>query len=159
MLKAEFVNPFLEAAVTVLEQEVGHKPVRGQIFLAESRLQSEEVTVLIGVTGEIQGMVMYVLTEKTAKAFAGAMSGTVAVNYNAMVESAVSETGNVITGRASALMEKAGYHCTISPPTVINGRGLMISTLAIQRLVIPLSTPLGDVSIHVALQENQKKQG
>ncbi len=159
MLKAEFVNPFFEAAITVLEHEIGHKPTRGQMFLADSRLQSDEVTVLIGVTGQVKGVVMYALSERTAKAFAGAMTGKVIPVYDAMVESAISETGNVITGRASGLLEKAGYRCTISPPTVINGRGLMISTIAIQRLVIPLSTHFGDIAIHIALQEDLVSQG
>ena len=153
-MKAEFVNPFLKAAYNVLQQEARCEVNRGPVTMQESALASDEVTVLIGVTGKIQGVVMYCMSERTAKSLVSAMTGDITPVFDKMVESAVAEMGNVITGVASTLLEKQGYNCTISPPSVISGRGVVISTLSIKRLVIPAETPLGTVTIHVALQEN-----
>lgn len=154
ILKAEFVNPFLTAAFQVLEAEMNCAPQKGMVGMSESPLHSDEVTVLVGVTGNIKGVVMYCMSERTAKSFVGAMTGEVVPIFDKIVESAVAEIGNVITGIASGLLEKAGFQCKIAPPSVITGRGVVISTLAIKRLVIPVETPLGNINIHVALQEN-----
>lgn len=154
-MKIEFVNPFLAAAYHVLEQEIKAEIKKGDIAIQESPLKSEEVTVLVGVTGEVQGVVMYCMSERTAKNFASAMMGEVMPVFDKLVESAIAEMGNVITGSASGMLEQSGYSCTIAPPSVISGRGLMISTLAIKRLVIPVLTPLGDLTIHVALQDKK----
>lgn len=143
----------MSAAYQVLEHEVRCPVKKGVVTVSDSALASDEVTVLVGVTGQVHGVVMYCMTERTAKAFVGAMTGETVPVFDKMVESAVAEMGNVITGLASGLLEKAGYQCNISPPSVVTGRGVVISTLAIKRLVIPLETPMGSVIIHVALQE------
>lgn len=140
----------------MLDQEVKCPVKKGVISIEESPLASDEVTVLVGVTGSIKGVVMYCMSERTAKAFVGAMTGETVPVFDKLVESAIAEMGNVITGLASALLEKAGYPSNIAPPSVITGRGVVISTLAIKRLLIPLETPMGVVTIHVALQENRK---
>lgn len=152
-MKVEFINPFLTAACQVIEQEIKCPVGKGALRVQESPLASDEVTVLIGVTGEVKGVVLYCLGERTAKAFVGAMTGEATPTFDRMAESAVAEMGNVITGLASSMLEKAGYRCHISPPSLITGRGVVISTLAIKRLVIPLETPLGEIAIHVAMQE------
>ncbi len=157
-LKAEFINPFLKGAFQVLESEIRCTPQKGPIGMAETALHSDEVTVLVGVTGQIKGVVMYCMSERTSKAFVGAMTGEITPVFDKMVESAVAEMGNVITGIASGLLERAGFQCRIAPPSVITGRGVIISTLAIKRLVIPIETPLGNMNIHVALQENLDKR-
>lgn len=153
-MKVEFINPFLAAAYHVLEKEIQTEVRKGDISIQESPLKSDEVTVLVGVTGDIQGVVMYCMSERTAKNFASTMMGEVMPVFDKLVESAIAEIGNVITGVASGMLERAGYNSTIAPPSVISGRGLMISTLAIKRLVIPVESDLGTLTIHVALQDH-----
>lgn len=158
-MKVEFINPFLAAAYHVLEKEIQTEVRKGDISIQESPLKSDEVTVLVGVTGDVQGVVMYCMSERTAKNFASAMMGEVMPVFDKLVESAIAEIGNVITGVASGMLERAGYNSTIAPPSVISGRGLMISTLAIKRLVIPVETDLGTLTIHVALQDQRESGG
>ncbi|MHB9145938.1 MAG: chemotaxis protein CheX [Symbiobacteriia bacterium] len=153
-MKAEFINPFVSAAMQVLQSESKVTAKKGLVAIQESPLASDDLTVLIGVTGRVQGLVLYNMNEKTAKAIVAAMTGEAVPVFDKMTESAVAELGNVITGVASGELEVAGYPCTIAPPSVISGRGVMISTLSIQRLVIPLEMEgIGSVQIHVALRE------
>jgi chemotaxis protein CheX len=51
-------------------------------------------------------------------------------------------------------LAEAGFQADISPPTLVMGKGTLISTLDFQRLVVPLRTPLGDLQIHLALRES-----
>lgn len=152
-MKAEFVNPFVTSAFQVLQTETRSEVSKGQVSLEDSPLVSDEVTVLIGVVGRAQGLVMYGMSEKTAKAIVSAMTGENVTAFDQMAESAIAELGNVVTGLASGELERAGYPCKIAPPSVVLGRGTSISTLSIKRLVLPLQTKLGDMTVHVALRE------
>lgn len=152
-MKAEFINPFVAAAFQVLQTETKNQVTKGTVLVQETPLASDEVTVLIGVVGRAQGLVLYCMSEKTAKQLVSTMTGENVPVFDRLAESAIAEMGNVITGIASGELERAGYPCKIAPPTVITGKGVLISTLAITRLVIPVQTSVGRIEIHVALRE------
>jgi len=153
-MRAEFINPFLNAACEVLESELGSTPQRGTIGLQRSAYTSDEVTAVVGVTGTIAGMVLYSMTEETARAIVATMMGQEFPEFDALAQSGIGEIGNVITGRAAVLLAEAGYPSDLAPPMLVIGRGTMISTLDVQRLVIPLETNLGRIEIQVALKES-----
>ncbi len=127
--------------------------------LEESRSTSGEVNVAIGVTGDAEGIVLYCMSERTAKAIAGALIGEAIPVFDRLAESAIAEMGgNIITGGQAAIgLEQHGYVCRLSPPTIISGRGVVISTLDIQRLIIPLELPFGHLDICVALRSLEPK--
>ncbi len=158
-MKAEFINPFILATTEVLNQEMGRaiKIDKGPLAIAASYYTGNDITVMIGVTGTVQGIVMYGMSERTAKNIVSGMLKEPVPIMNPMVESAVAEMGNVITGIASRELEKAGYPCTLAPPTLISGKGVMISTINIKRLQIPLNTEFGDIDVSVALREVQRR--
>jgi chemotaxis protein CheX len=151
-VKVEFVNPFIQAAREVLELELGCDAERGALRLHKSAVTSDEVTALVGVTGTVKGMVMYSMSEGTARAIVSRMMGQHFQEFNAMAQSGIGELGNVITGRAGALLADAGYPSNITPPALVIGRGTMITTLDVNRLVFPLETELGDLEVHVVLK-------
>ena len=152
-MKVEFINPFISAAYQVLEAEVGAEVKKGPVFVKKSSCTSKEVTVIIGVTGDVEGAVFYEMSERTAKGIVSEMLGQTVVVFDALAESAIAEMGNVITGLASAGLEQAGYNCRISPPTLVMGRGVVISTIDFNRLVVELETRFGAMEINVALHE------
>ena len=69
-------------------------------------------------------------------------------------KSGIGEIGNVITGREAVLLAEAGFPSDLAPPMLIVGRGTMVSTLDVQRLVIPLETEVGRIDVQVALRES-----
>ncbi len=152
-MKVEFINPFVAAAYHVLEMEIKAPISKGELRLEEAHYTTNDITTIIGVVGKVSGTVLYGTAERTAKQMASAIVGQTIAIFDKLAESAVSELGNMITGRASALLEEAGYPCKITPPTLIIGRGTIISTTPFQRLIIPLLTKYGEVTIAVALKE------
>jgi chemotaxis protein CheX len=154
-VRAEFINPFLQAANEVLESELGASPQRGQVGLQKSAYTTDDVTAVIGVTGQVQGVVLYVMTETTARAIVSKMMGQEFTEFDALAQSGIGEIGNVITGRATVLLAEAGYPSDLAPPMLIVGRGTLVTTLDMQRLVIPLETEFGKIEIQVALKANQ----
>jgi chemotaxis protein CheX len=151
-MKAEFINPFLHAATEVLESELGDKPRRGNVGLQRSAYTSDDVTAVVAVTGDVAGMVMLAMTEETARAMVSRMMGQEFPEFDALAQSGIAEIGNVITGRAAVLLAEAGFPSDLAPPMLLVGRDTLISTLDVQRLVIPLETDLGKIEIQVALK-------
>jgi chemotaxis protein CheX len=76
---------------------------------------------------------------------------------SSLAQSGIAELGNVITGRASVKLSKSGFQSTISPPTMLLGKGATISTLDFPRVVVPLTSEIGRVSIHLALREASRQ--
>jgi chemotaxis protein CheX len=74
-------------------------------------------------------------------------------SFDRLAQSGIAELGNVITGQASMRLATAGFESNISTPSLIIGRGATISTLEFPRLIVPLTTSMGAMTIHLALRE------
>jgi chemotaxis protein CheX len=153
-MQAEVVQPFLMAAKGVLEQELGGQVGRGQVKVERGDFESGDVTAVIGVTGALSGAILYRMSEATALALVGHMMGQQFTELNALARSGVGELGNVITGRAGVLLERAGVRADIAPPMLLTGRGGIMSSLDIPRLLLPLQTPVGSIDLHIALKKS-----
>jgi chemotaxis protein CheX len=63
----------------------------------------------------------------------------------------------MISGHSMNQLSGAGYICDITPPTIIRGSNVHVSTLGIPALVIPLKIPdIGELEINVSLQERHQ---
>jgi len=151
-VKVEFVNPFIEAACEVLESELGGEAQRGEVRLQKSAITTDEVTALVGVTGTVIGLVLYSMSLATAVALASRMMGQEFQELDALAQSGIGELGNVITGRAGVLLSEAGYPSNITPPALVVGRGTMVTTLDLNRLVFTLQTEVGDLEVQLVLR-------
>lgn len=152
-MKSDYINPFLKSVVDVLEQELNSPVKRGELSLNRSPYTTEDVTVLIGVSGGIKGVVMLCLSQITACAMVEKIIGQPFAEFDELAQSGTAEIANVITGSAGAMLADAGFDAKISPPTLIAGRNIMISTMDLPRIVIPISTCSGPMELHVALQD------
>lgn len=124
----------------------------GELSAERNSNTTQEVSVLIGITGQVEGTVLYGTSKPMASEIVMLLTGERHPVFDEVVESAVAELGNVISGRAAAKFEEDGIMCKISPPTVIVGRGTIISSVDIRRLLIPLILPIGQLHVAVALR-------
>lgn len=158
-MNVQFLNPFIEAAFAVLDDEAGVTAKRGQLSLQRSAATASEVTVLISMVGQVKGVVLYGLSEATALQIVSKILGQSFAEFDDLAQSGISEIGNVITGQAGRRLAEAGFESNISPPTMIVGKGTLISTLDFERLQVPLETELGTIQIHLALREAKNGMG
>jgi len=152
-MKVEFINPFVKAAIDVLRAEAGSDVQRGKLRLDLNPASSHEVTVMIGLTGNAQGIVLYGMSLDTAKALVSKMMGQPCEEFDSLAQSGIAEMGNVITGLASKGLAETGFKCHITPPTLIIGPNTTIGTLDIPRIALPLTTSCGEVEIHLAVRD------
>ncbi|HET9908737.1 MAG TPA: chemotaxis protein CheX [Anaerolineales bacterium] len=152
-MDAKLLNPFVQAAVEVLEVEVGATISRSNISLQKSALTSDDITVLINLIGDVYGVVMYGISMPTGLRMVSQIMGQEFAELNSLAQSGIAELGNVMSGKATVRFSEAGYHSNISTPTVLIGSGIQISTLDFPRIVVPLQTQFGLFTAHLALRE------
>jgi chemotaxis protein CheX len=108
-MQVENINPFVTAASSILEQVAHIEIKRGTLSLRPKMFPSPEVSVILGVTGDVKGQVIYGLTEETALGIATKMMmGMQLPGFDEVARSAIGELGNMITGNASSILEKSG---------------------------------------------------
>jgi chemotaxis protein CheX len=157
-MNVKFMNPFVDAANEVLEAEAGLTATRGTLSLQKSALTTDDVTVLISLVGQVQGVVLYGMSIPLGLALVSRMMAQEFTEFDSLAQSGVAELGNVITGRASIKLAEAGFASNISPPMLIQGRGVKLSTLDFSRVVVPLTCQLGEIVVHLALRESPSDQ-
>jgi chemotaxis protein CheX len=152
-MNVKFLNPFVDAAYEVLAKETGTEIQRGELTLDKNHYVSDDVTVIIALVGAVEGNVFYSMSQETAIRLASRMMCEKLLDFDSLAQSGIAELGNVITGRASMKLSEAGFEATISPPSLILGKGATISTLDFPRIIVPLNTSEGSFMIHLALRQ------
>jgi len=154
MTNVKFLNPFINAVVEVLEMECGLSAQRENVSLQKTALTADEITVMISLIGQVQGVVLYGLSTATGLGLVSRVMSQEFLELDNLAQSGIAELGNVITGRATVNLSHAGFQSNISPPTLIIGQGVQISTLDFARIVVPVKTDAGTVTVHLALRES-----
>jgi chemotaxis protein CheX len=152
MPRAEHLEPFVTGARQVLEQELGATVQRGALRLEAGSHTTQDVTVIVGITGQLTGVVVYGMSRATALAIVGRLMGAPVDDLDDLSLSGIAELGNVITGRAATLLAEEGTVAAIAPPVLLVGAGRRVSTAGIRRLVVPLATPLGTLEAQLAIK-------
>ncbi len=153
MVSVNLLNPFVVSAGEVLQSELGVKATRGALRLHKDTYVTDDITVLVSVVGDAWGVVMMGLSFDTANKVVSKMLGEEVLEFNELAQSGISELGNVIAGHAITKLGAAGYKTDISVPTLIVGKGSQISTFDIARVVVPLTTDYGTITLTLAIRE------
>ena len=154
-MNVKFLNPFIEAAFEVLKVEAGIEAERGALGLDQNEYKTDDITVIIALVGAVEGTVYFGMSFEAAIILVSKMIGENITEFNSLAQSGIAELGNVITGRASVKLSASGYEATISPPTLLLGRGATISTLDFARIVVPVKFNNVSINIHLALREGK----
>jgi chemotaxis protein CheX len=153
-MNVKFLNPFLDAVVEVMKAEVGIPCTRANLSMQKSALTTCEITVMISIIGQVQGVVLYGMSKATGLGIVSRIMGQDFTEFDNLAQSGIGELGNVISGKATINLSNAGIQTTISPPTMVVGQGAQISTLDFSRIVVPFSTELGEIIVNLAVREN-----
>ena len=153
-MKVEYINPFIEAAQSVIKTICGIDAKLGKVYLRSSSFSVHQVVIMIGVIGRIKGQVCFELSIETAKKIASAMMGGMpVVELDEISKSAVSEMGNMIMGNTSTIFAIKSISIDITPPSLLTGEKIEISN-KISTMVVPLELKgVGTISINVAAEE------
>lgn len=152
-INAEYVNPFLEAASAVFKSVLNVDLRRGKLIIKEHPQPSQDIAIIIGITGSINGEVVYSMGTPMVQKIAEVLSpGMTPKQIETEYKDIVGELANMITGNAMNLFAYSGKTIDITTPTVINGKDFTITFVKQTTLGINLYSPYGQLEMNVALK-------
>ncbi len=154
-MKVEYVKPFAQATYEVLKEILDVPITRGKLALRKSPVDISGVAVILGLTGDVQGRVIFDLSEDTAKKIAGVMNYEEFTEFDQLARSTISELGNIIAGKAVSLLNDSGCNFSITPPVLLRGNGMETTDATVDTLVIPLESEFGLFNVNVAFKETK----
>ncbi len=108
----------------------------------------EKVNIVIGVTGDLSGQILYRFPKETTLEMVRIMSGMEIGEIDDFVTSALGEIANIISGNAMTGLSEQKVVCDILPPRVIvGGDESMPKDTPI--LSTKVTTPIGDVELDI----------
>lgn len=149
-----YINPFIEAVDTVFSTMLNVKPRRNGLKVSDGRASGSVLTSLVGLSGQVSGVVALRFPPQTALKLAGRMLGTEMGDVSDEVTDAISELVNMVAGSAKARFNH-DPPLELGLPTVVEGTGykLKYPTKSVW-LEVPFSSDAGDFTMEVTYNPN-----
>jgi chemotaxis protein CheX len=159
VVRAEFINPFIESVYNLFQTLMNCEVKREEISLIRSLHPTLDIVGLIGLSGNIRGIVAMAFPVKTALAMVSRIYETEYVVVDSMVIDAVSEFVNVMAGGAQAILnEQMNDPVELSIPTVIRGNRFNLNYPSLSAWIeVPFSSELGEFMIRVTMNNNSRE--
>lgn len=154
-MNVEYINPFINVSVSLMKMICNATAKRGQMYIKNATFSPDNVAIIIGIAGEFRGQVFFSMDESTACNIASSMMfGAEVKELDDMAKSAIAELGNMIMGNVSTEFFNNGIKIDITPPTVLVGKDMVLSTKGLKTICIPLILEeMGKIEIDIALAE------
>jgi chemotaxis protein CheX len=153
-MRVEYINPFVEAAFSVLKEVLNIDVKRGDLYLKSTTMSIMGVAAIVGLAGDVEGRVVFDMTKQTALGIAGAMNGETFTAMDELGKATIQELANMITAQAVTKLHELGFKFDLTPPALFTGENMEISNREVEALIVPMELgPLGKIEINVAVRE------
>ena len=155
-MRQEFVNPFLGPAQLVWQKEFGVPLEVTDAKAVSYQYTTEDITAIIGISGKLQGNVLYGFSNSVSTEIVRRMIGEDMDAHDPMALSALGEIANVITGNAATELAANGYSCDISPPMILEPSGSTLTSTIPRQILVTFKSELGLLTARIGLTENAR---
>jgi chemotaxis protein CheX len=153
-MRFDYIEAFVDSASEALSKTLQGPVKKGELDLKSSPIPSRGVATIIGITGDVEGRVIFDMESETARRLAEALNDSRFPDLTSLVLDTISELSNIMIGNAVSRLNDHGYQFKVTPPTVFTGTELSTTDIKLETLVIPLSTSYGEVAVNVAMREH-----
>ena len=120
-MKSENVNAFVQGAQSTLDTICGSACRLGKLFVKQAPYDGLAISVVIGVTGQLVGEIIYTMDTDCGLYLASkVMMGMPVPAMDDMAKSAVSELANMISGSVANTLYNNGVQVDITTPTFLD---------------------------------------
>jgi chemotaxis protein CheX len=152
-VRVEYINPFVEAAYSVLSEVLGTEVSRGELYLKSTSMPVLGVAAIVGLAGDVAGRVLFDMTKETALSVASAMNGEEIEELDDLCRATINELANMIAAQAVTKLHDLGFEFDITPPAIFTGDNMRISDGAVEALIVPMDLSYGKIEVNVAIRE------
>lgn len=149
-MRAEHVDAFISSAFDILGGQARTRPERGSPSLRGGEtLSSRELTVLVGLAGELHGTAFYSMSLATAWKLVALLAGQ--HQSGTLNDENITEMAGKMAAAGLQRLEDSGCRCELEEARVVRGFGQFLTAEG-PVLVVPLYTEYGDVDVGITLQ-------
>ncbi|NLJ78273.1 MAG: chemotaxis protein CheX [Tissierellia bacterium] len=152
-MKVDHINAFYVAIQEIFKLMLDLDVEKGELRIVEDMVSSKDANVLLGITGDLKGSILFGFPKHMALEMVNIMSGVDMDEIDTFVSSALGEVVNIIGGNALTSLSNYDYICNMAPPQIIVGKYKSISMASERSLLIPLETEIGKFDVNVFLAE------
>jgi chemotaxis protein CheX len=155
-MRVEYINPFVEAAFSILKEVLNSDVKRGDIYLKPTSMKIMGVAALVGLAGDVEGRVLFDMTKETALYVAGTMNGENFTALDELGKATIQELANMITAQAVTKLHDLGFKFDLTPPALFTGENMEVSTNLgeVEALIVPMVlTADTKIEVNVAIRE------
>ncbi|MFN3604612.1 MAG: chemotaxis protein CheX [Leptonema sp. (in: bacteria)] len=159
-MKAEYINPFLEAVNLVFIDLLQEKLIRGKTQIAHKLYPSstQDIGIFISLVGSVEGKVIYALSEYTAKKIFEKLMGNFNEDtFKQEYKDVLGELANIVTGNAMNIFLNKNQFIEVSVPEVIDLREKRLQPEEKMTIRLSLYSKLGMLEINVSIIEKNSK--
>jgi chemotaxis protein CheX len=149
----DFINPFLEAVVDVLQTMAQIQVTPGKPYVNKKRKSAGDITGLVRISGFAEGTIALSLSKGAILAIVNAMLSESYTEIDKDIADAVGELTNMVSGQARMHLSEQGMSFSASTPTVAQGKGVPVDHVKAPILAIPFTTESGDLVVEAAFME------
>jgi len=155
LLKVEYMEPFVQAVRSVLEQVSGGRAQAGPLSLLGTTFPTACTNIAVRVNGSLEGDVVYSMSSLTAQKLAGLLVGAETYGFGRLTGSGLIQLGNMLVQQTGRFLIERGIKCDVSSPTVFQGLNVEFSVTA-PALAVSVDTEAGQVDINVAVRNGKQ---
>jgi chemotaxis protein CheX len=154
MLNTDFIHPFLNATVHILNVQANLPAEAGKAYLKKQadRLIGDVSGIISVISDKFNGSVVISFPEPT---FLKVMSNMLGEEYSEISPEIVDGAGeilNMIFGQAKIVLNEKGYGIKTAIPSVVTGRDVNVSTMTKGPVVVvPFQSQAGEFFVEICL--------
>lgn len=155
-MNVDIVNPFLSSMSNVLVTMASLAPIATGPKLKTDNLPPGDVTGIIPLSSpQAVGSLALSFSEPVILHIAENMLNEKFVEINDEVADLVGELTNMVTGGAKQILDQKGYDFDMATPTIIRGKGQVISHVGSNGnvIVVPFNTDAGEFYVEVCIKQ------
>jgi len=154
-MNVEYINPFIEASQNVIKLATGFDMSIGKLNMKPPAYSVSGVLIVVGIVGVIKGKAMLLINKDFACKIASAMMmGMPVPELDEISKSALAELANMILGNTATIFFKKGFSIDITPPSVIQGNDIEVTSSKQQNVSIPLiAKNVGELELCISFIE------
>jgi len=153
----KYVNPFIISAIKVIKETTDVDIERKRLYSRFGKVSIGGVGIILNIKGDIEGRVVYEFSRGITMRLASKMIEKSMIQFNdpskfrELLESAIMELANIISGNAITVLSDLGYSCMITPPQIFLGKGVILIPKKDSTVVIELKSEFGEFMIDLSI--------
>ena len=158
-MRMELIQPFINAADAVLSETLACPVSISDISMDEEANRRRASAVLIEISGDIEGRIIFDAEDSVALRVAATISGVADVQHDPqLVREAVAELANLVIGNAVTALNDQGFRFKVHPPVQHEDEQGFRGSEDTEALVMDFASEAGNVCLDIAMRYNRRRR-